>query len=104
MSTILEIQKPELTYCQKYDIHCACPKCTDLDQFCLKTHNPNHCSVCIGPIEEDEEEIKWYNDRHPHNKLYIGGCSTLLCQYANQTEEKIERIKNRRRLYNAYNN
>lgn len=27
MPTIIEINKPHLTYCQKYDVHCFCPKC-----------------------------------------------------------------------------
>lgn len=47
MTTILEIQKPELTYCKEYDVHCYCPKCN------YQLQCSNECKNCHGQYQID---------------------------------------------------
>jgi len=67
MTTILEIQKPELTYCQKYDVHCPCPKCGEPKHWSCKKlwmdvklkqfyPEPLFCDNCKGPTYETPED------------------------------------------------
>ena len=68
MSTILEIQKPELTYCKKYDLHCPCPKCKPpkhwncgkcwLEYINYNYEKFNFCDVCKGPLDLENLEPK----------------------------------------------
>ena len=37
MPTPIEINKPHLTYCQRHDIHCPCPKCKSPTLYCYPT-------------------------------------------------------------------
>jgi len=56
MPTITEIQNPDLTYCQKYDVYCYCPKCEDPTTSCVKHYfHEDHCQKCVGPNEADME-------------------------------------------------
>lgn len=48
MTTILEIQKPHLSYCKKYDIHCPCIKCT----------NPQHKAICMKFVYTKDNSFK----------------------------------------------
>ena len=49
MPTTTECKYPHLTYCQKYDVHCCCPKCTvSINNKCTQK-GKNICSDCIGP-------------------------------------------------------
>ena len=85
MSTILEIQKPYLTYCKEYDIHCPCPKCENLNcwQLDFKNDFKNYCKQCPGP--EIGPEI---GPEVSKNNIFI----INNCQYT------------KKRKYNAYNN
>lgn len=49
MSTILEIQDKRITYCQEYDSHCLCPKCS---MRCLT------CEECKSLKKLNENEKK----------------------------------------------
>jgi len=49
MPTLTEITKPHLTYCQKYDVHCCCPKCSVAINNKCTIEGKNICSNCIGP-------------------------------------------------------
>jgi len=101
MTTVLEIQKPKMSYCKKYDIHCECPKCEKPTKYCIKAYKPNqpkqpnqedYCDICTGPTKEDEEIIAWHNKDNRDNvgKIYkqngileildIGECLTMACQ------------------------
>ena len=52
MSTILEIQYPELTYCKKYELYCPCHHCDGNHFTCIKKNYPtNFCNHCLGPTE-----------------------------------------------------
>ena len=48
MTTITEIQKPELTYCDKYDLHCPCIKC----------NNPRHKAICMKFVYTKDNSFK----------------------------------------------
>ena len=48
MTTILEIQKPYLTYCQKYEDHCLCPKCRG--EFCLSCTSCEKHYKILSPV------------------------------------------------------
>ena len=86
MSTILEIQKPHLTYCEKYDIHCPCIKCNDPKHktLCIKficsncsnknenyypTYDTNYCNNCNGPDKKGRITLKFRT--LIKNKTYI---------------------------------
>jgi len=55
MTTILEIQKPHLTYCKEHEIYCVCPKCKVIRCFyhnvckTFKTCDINKCYVETEP-------------------------------------------------------
>lgn len=62
MPTPLEINRPSLTYCQKHDIHCHCPKCKlfkNLKHDC-KGRRSSVCEDCEGPSDDaiiDQKQI-----------------------------------------------
>jgi len=64
MPTLTEITKPYLTYCQKYDIHCPCPKCNSSISCFHK--GGKYCKACAGP-----------------NKININKNRILICIYTN---------------------
>jgi len=114
MPTILEIQKPELTYCQKWDLHCPCIKCEGENTWsCIKrdmknylahpTHptHPTHpihktcctcCDLCRGPNETSKkgyfyfgsEKYGFGSEKHRYNRL----CPTKVNSKVNVQEYK----------------
>jgi len=50
MTTILEIQKPHLTYCQKYEDHCLCPECKGRGEFCLSCTSCEKHYKILSPV------------------------------------------------------
>jgi len=79
MPTVLEIQKPHLTYCQKYDLHCACPKCEKPHIHCEKLEQPiTHCEECDGPLNNAVivNNIYWCGTREYRIVNNIYWCGT----------------------------
>jgi len=65
MPTITEIQKPHLTYCQKYDEHCLCPKCVVRQKnLCDRT-----CEICENNMLPPTEPTKGCNKRTIFNQV-----------------------------------
>jgi len=59
MPTITEIQNPNLTYCQKYDLYCPCIKCDGNHHTCIKVLYPtNSCDKCLGPETGQIQKVK----------------------------------------------
>jgi len=57
MPTLIEINEPKYKYCNKFDIHCPCFKCSKHDDIqCYKLL----CKECEG---WGEEEINYDKDR-----------------------------------------
>ena len=86
MPTPTEIIHPELTYCDKVDDHCLCPKCTnEIEKTCL-----HQCMICKGwrnTKEETKKEIK--DNAEDHAKITYAWLEkpVLDCPY---TADKLE--------------
>jgi len=72
MPTTIEIKYPMLKYCQEYDVHCFCPKCSRNRRNCndeSKVECPADCETCKG-----ESLFTWRFDDKFTITHTSGGC------------------------------
>jgi len=72
MTTVLEIQRPHLTYCKELDGHCECPKCNN-----NKNKKCNRCKSCQKYHKEISNKIILSQNKNIKIYQTVLSCATL---------------------------